>query len=52
VAFLGGLDLAYGRYDNISHSIVDNCEKGCYVWLGNELSVIMHLDIITDLNIF
>lgn len=35
VAFLGGIDLAYGRYDTPEHVISDSCDL-CPTWPGND----------------
>lgn len=35
VAFLGGIDLAYGRYDTPEHAISDSCDL-CPTWPGND----------------
>lgn len=35
IGFCGGIDLAWGRYDNASHTIVDNCQLSL-TWPGND----------------
>lgn len=36
MAFLGGVDMCYGRYDNWKHTLVDHADDKQALWPGDD----------------